>query len=357
MGTSWDEPWRYQIFFSASIERDRRSELLVFLSERLNRIEIAVGESAMPDEITKSVFENKSEISGEIALEIARKKHRHLFEQVYIDCPECSKHLKTRGDKSRQAETIIGSFELLRPYFYRSDCHYGFYPVDRASGLSTDIKQFDAQDMEARLAGELSFDTAEEAYKRCTGNIAGKHHIHEVTRAVAEELNVSDVCPGRDDLLLRLENIAADKFRRPVLMPAPDGAHVPLRPEPSPRSGKRGKGIWKESEGFRFYFVDSERFIHLISRRQVRTDKELAIALQAVKDADFFPAERVRLCVIGDGAPWIRNRIKESCPDAKEVLDYYHCAEHSHEPAHARYGKGGIKARERVEATLCPTFS
>ena len=100
-----------------------------------------------------------------------------------------------------------------------------------------------------------------------------------------------------------------------------------------------------------------ESFSHLISRRQVQTDKELAIALQAVKDADFFPEERVRLCVIGDGAPWIRNRIKESCPDAKEVLDYYHCAEHSHEPAHARYGKGGIKARERVEATLCPTFS
>ena len=306
-------------FFSAPIERDWRSDPLVFLSERLARIEIAVSEFAMPDEITKSIFENKSEISGEIALEIARKKHRDLFEQVYIDCPECSKRLKTRGAKSRQVETAAGDFELLRPCFYCSDCHYGFYPVDRAPGLSASGKQFDVQD-------------------------------------IAGELNVLDVCPGRDELLSRPENIETGKFRRPVLMLAPDGAHAPLRPEPSPRSGKRGKGNWKESKGFRFCFVASERIIHLISRRQVQSDKELANSLQAIKDADFFPEERVRLCVIGDGALRIWNRIKEFCPDAKEVLDYYHCAERLHDLAHARYGKGGVKARERVEAALVRLF-
>ena len=322
----------------------------------MTRIETAIGEFAMLDEITKSIFENKSEILGTIALEIARKKHRHLFEQVYIDCPKCSHRLKTRGDKSRKVETVIGSFELLRPYFYCSDCHYGFYPVDQALGLSTDIKQFDVQDIEAWLASELPFDTAEEAYKRCTGNVAGKHHIHKVTQDIAGQLNVLDVCPSRDELLLRLENIASGKFRRPVLMLALDGAHAPLRPEPSPRSGKRGKGSWKESKGFRFYFVDSERIIHLISWHQVQSDKELANALQAIKDADFFPEERVRLCVIGDGAPWIWNRIKELYPDAKEILDYYHCAEHLHELAHAQYGKGSVKAREWVEATLVRLF-
>lgn len=343
-------------FFSAPVERDWRSDLLVFLSELLARIEIVAGEFAMLDEITKSIFENKSEILGTIALEISRKKHRDLFEQVYIDCPKCSKCLKTRGDKSRQVETAAGNFELLRPYFYCSDCHYGFYPVDRALGLSTGTKQFDVQDIEAWLASELPFDTAEEAYKRCTGNVAGKHHIHEVTQDIAGELNVLDVCPSRDELLSKLENIEAGKFRRPILMLALDGAHAPLRPEPSPRSGKRGKGNWKESKGFRFYFVDSERIIHLISWHQVQSDKELANALQAIKDADFFPEERVRLCVIGDGAPWIWNRIKELYPDAKEILDYYHCAEHLHELAHAQYGKGSNKAREWVEATLVRLF-
>ena len=343
-------------FFSAPVERDWRSDLLVFLSELLARIEIVAGEFAMLDEITKSIFENKSEILGTIALEISRKKHRDLFEQVYIDCPKCSKCLKTRGDKSRQVETAAGNFELLRPYFYCSDCHYGFYPVDRALGLSTGTKQFDVQDIEAWLASELPFDTAEEAYKRCTGNVAGKHHIHEVTQDIAGELNVLDVCPSRDELLSKLENIEAGKFRRPILMLALDGAHAPLRPEPSPRSGKRGKGNWKESKGFRFYFVDSERIIHLISWHQVQTDKELTIALQAIKDANFFPEERVRLCVIGDGAPWIWNRIKEIYPNAKEVLDYYHCVEHLHDFAHAQYGKGSVKAREWVEATLARLF-
>lgn len=39
-------------FFSVPVERDWRSDLLVFLSELLARIEIAAGEFAMLDEIT-----------------------------------------------------------------------------------------------------------------------------------------------------------------------------------------------------------------------------------------------------------------------------------------------------------------
>jgi hypothetical protein len=136
-----------------------------------------------------------------------------------------------------------------------------------------------------------------------------------------------------------------------------DGAHAPTRPEPSERKGPRGKGEWREVKGFRLYLLDNERIIHLISWHQIKNDKDLADDLSRLKQAGLIPEEKVRICVIGDGAPWIWNRIEELFPDAKQVLDYYHCSEYLYDTAHSQYGKNSLKAQEWVEATLARLFS
>ena len=104
------------------------------------------------------------------------------------------------------------------------------------------------------------------------------------------------------------------------------------------------------------YLLNNKRIIHLISWHQIKSDKELSADLLEIKKAGLIPEEKVRICVIGDGAPWIWNRIKESYPDAKMVLDYYHCSEYLHDLANAQYGKNSQKAQEWVEATLTRLF-
>jgi hypothetical protein len=59
----------------------------------------------------------------------------------------------------------------------------------------------------------------------------------------------------------------------------------------------------------------------------------------------------VRLCVVGDGAPWIWNQIQAHFPQARQVLDYYHCCERLHRVATSLYGQS-LKAQEWAEATL-----
>ena len=59
----------------------------------------------------------------------------------------------------------------------------------------------------------------------------------------------------------------------------------------------------------------------------------------------------MRLCVVGDGAPWIGNQIQARFPQACQVLDYYHCSERIHRVATAIYGEG-LKGQEWAEATL-----
>ena len=52
-----------------------------------------------------------------------------------------------------------------------------------------------------------------------------------VTNQVGEKLTVLDVAPSRDEIERRIAEVAAGRFRRPVLVLDIDGAYVPTRPE------------------------------------------------------------------------------------------------------------------------------
>jgi hypothetical protein len=335
--------------------KDWRAEYFEFLNDLLDKIEDKPQMEKLWD-ITRALVENKSDFLGQLTLGLAKMKHGDLMEQEYCDCPHCQKRLKSRGKHKREVETHLGKFSLLRPYFYCVDCHWGFYPLDEALGLSGSSKQYDVDDLGAWLASELPFETAEETYRRCTGGTLSAHHMHETTNEIAQDLGILDVCPTKEYIAAQVATLQEGRFRRPVMMLTIDGAHAPTRPEPSPRDSKRGKGEWKEAKGFRLYLIDSQKIVHLISWHQVGTDEDLANALTTVKDAGLIPERSVRLCVVADGAAWIWKRVQEMFPTAKQVLDYYHCAEYVYALANAQYGKETRKGREWVEATLTRLF-
>ena len=257
----------------------------------------------------------------------------------------------------REITTLVGSVVLYRPYFFCKACRHGFYPLDEALGLSERKIQSDVQAIEAWLTSEMPYEMASETIKRCTGIDLSNHHSHDVTNEIAQDLGILDVCPGKDEIHSKVEELSTGKFRWPILMIGVDGAHAPTRPEPSPRKGKRGKGEWQEVKGFRLYLLDGDRISHLISWHQIMDDKELAEDLLRSKDAGFIPEDLERICVFGVGAPWIWNRIREIYPEAKMVLDYYHCSEYLYDLAHAQYGKDSQKGQERVETALTRLLS
>jgi hypothetical protein len=178
------------------------------------------------------------------------------------------------------------------------------------------------------------------------------HSLHGAVNGAAEGLTILDVCPTREELAEKMARIREGRRWRPAMMLTIDGAKEPVRPEPSPRKGKRGKGDWKEVKGFRLYLLDGDRIDHVVSWHQMGSDREMAEALATMKEAGLIPEESVRLCVVADGAVWIWNRIEELFPSARQVLDYYHCAEYLHKVAAAQYGKGTSQAVEWVQATL-----
>ena len=330
-----------------------RSLFYDFLDTRLDKIE---EEYSMEDlgEISKAVFQERSEILGRMILGLIERRFGHLLNQQKCECPQCGKSMQSQGKLARNIQTLAGQFELNRPYFYCRACRLGYYPLDEALGLSESSKQYDVQDVEAWLSSETAYETASETYERITGVKLSEHHMHEATNAIGQEVGILEACPSKEDIYKKLEDLSKNKFRRPIMMLALDGAHGPMRPEPSPhpRKGKRGEGEWKEIKGFRLYLIDGQNITHVISWHQVCGDDELAQDLMRIKEAGLIPEEKIRLGIIGDGAPWIWNRCKEIFPLAKEILDYYHCSEYVHGVANAHYGKETREARQWCEATL-----
>jgi hypothetical protein len=332
-------------------EEDWTTRCVAFLSTMLGDILKGLSMYTISD-ISSALFNRKADLLGQMMLAFIQKCHGALLEQEHCTCPQCKRVLKRRGMHKRAVETMAGAIELERPYFYCSRCSLGIYPLDEALQLSPAIKQDDIQSVGVFLATEVSYEVASETYRRCTGQEVSEHSLHESVNRVAEGLSILDVCPSKAEVEEKIARIGEGKRWRPVMMMTLDGAQEPVRPEPSPRKGKRGKGDWKEVKGFRLYLIDEDRIEHVISWHQMADNHEIANALRTIKEAGLIPEEKVRLCVVADGADWIWNRTEEIFPDARQVMDFYHCSEYLHKVAAAQYGKGSEKALEWVHATL-----
>ena len=318
------------------------------------------------DALARAVFARRQELTGLVTETLVQQRHRQALGQKRAPCPQCGRILPARAVVPRTVETLVGEVSLERPYFYCLECKQGFYPLDAALELAERRKQWDIQEAGARLAAEVPFETAQELFSQLTGLSLSDHITHEVVSEVGQDLRVLEVSPTAEEIAQRVASVAQGKRQPPILVLALDGAHVPTRPPEAKGPGKgrkrkrarraRWQGEWKEAKGFRFYLVDKERIVQVLSWHQIQTDDQVGEALRQVKEAGLIPEDQVRLSVVGDGAKWIWNQVKELFPTAVQVLDYYHLSERLHKVALAQFYDDPLKEREWVEATKARLF-
>ena len=352
-------------------DTQRRAEIRQRLHDRfdhwLNQLEDRM-QDRIPtlEELTQAVFALRQALTQAVTEGLVEQTHRAVVEQRTAACPRCGQTLSARGPQERTVETLVGAIQLRRPYFYCAPCRLGSAPLDAALELAERRKQPDVQQAAVALTKEIPYETACELFEQLTGLPLSVHTAHEVTHAVAEGLTVLDVAPTQEEIVAKIAAIAAGQSWRPILVLAIDGAEVPTRPETAKgrRPGRkqvrakraRWTGQWREAKGFRFYLIDAERIVQVLSWHQVQTDEELAVALQQVQVAGLIPEAQVRLCVLADGAPWIWKQAQALFPSAVEVLDYYHCCEHLHHVATLQYGDQPKRQQEWCEAAVARLF-
>ncbi len=312
-------------------------------------------------EMTATVWNLRQQLTGGITETIAAHVHRGEHDRTQVNCPRCDGMLRAQECVCRTVETLVGPVQLERPYFYCRRCRVGCYPFDDALGVVAGCKQLDLQQAVVHLVTEVPYDTAQALLRDLTGLSCGSERMHTVTNQVGAQLTVVDVAPAREEILHRIASVSVGRFRRPVLVLGIDGAYVPTRPDSArePQEGRRHtrakrarwRGQWRDAKGLRFYLLDGERIVHVLSWHQVQNEEQLGEALKQIKEAGLIPEEQVRLCVICDGAEWIWKHVQALFPQARQVLDYYHCAQYLHRVAKAHYGVS-VQAVEWVEATM-----
>ena len=312
-------------------------------------------------EVATAVWGLRQQLTGGITETIVAQTHRGEHDRKTGSCPKCARVLQAREQVCRTVETLVGPVQLERPYFSCRSCRLGRYPFDEAVGVVAGCKQLDIQQAAANLVAEVPYDTAQSLFRDLTGVPLGSERMHTIVNQVAEGLTVVDVAPAREEITRRVAAVAAGRWRRPVLVLGIDGAYVPTRPDSArkPQEGAkrtrarraRWRGQWRDANGFRFYLLDGERIVHVLSWHQVQTEEQLGEALKQIKEASLISEEQVRLCVVCDGAEWIWKHVQALFPHARQVLDYYHCAQYLHRVAKAHYG-ASVQAVEWVEATM-----
>ena len=312
-------------------------------------------------QVTETMWNLRQELTGSLTETIIAHAHRGESTRQQTRWPQCDRCLQARAPVSRTVETMVGAVQIERPYFYCRTCRCGVYPLDAALGLAPGRTQLDVHKAAVKLVTEVPYDEAQTLFGALPGVGLGSERMPTVTNHIAEGLTAVDVVPPRHEIEQRIAAVSAGRSRRPVLVLGIDGAYVPTRPDSArqPCDGRRRtrakrarwRGQWRDAKGLRFSLLDGERIVHVLRWHQGQNEAQLGEALQEIKQAGVMPEEQVRLCVVWDGAKWIGKHGQALCPQARQVLDYSHCAQYLHRVAKAHYG-ASVQAVEWVEATM-----
>jgi hypothetical protein len=175
-------------------------------------------------EVSATVWDLRQQLTGSLTETIVKYAHEGERQRKQASCPRCTRVLKAQDHVWRTVETMVGPVELERPYFYCRACRAGRYPLDEALGLVAGCKQLDMQQAAAQLVTEVPYDTAQSLFGDLTGMHFGSERMHTVTNQAGAGLTVVDVAPSRQEIERRIAEVAAGRFRRPVLVLGIDGA-------------------------------------------------------------------------------------------------------------------------------------
>ena len=262
-------------------------------------------------------------------------------------CPRCGALCRVRERKVRRTvRSTTGVHEFRRNRHFCEQCRAGFFPLDIELGLP------DEGEVTSKLEGRIldlglhaPFEAAAERWQL--------HHPFEISenqvRLVVDR--VGRRAEQTSPALLAEELRPVESATATSLVVATDGSMIPTRGRDSWREVKLGVVYRGEHHmrGAKRGLISQARYVaHLGNVEGFKA--ELDVALLAER-ADDVPT----VGWLGDGAPWIWNLADEICPNAIQVLDFYHAVEYASTVAKELFPKDDVIRRlwlSRVETLL-----
>ena len=279
-----------------------RQRLHESFDQWLDMLEPHLGDEPMSlSDLTAVMGQLRQGLMGNLTETVIEHTYRAEIEQTQIECPTCDRLLSVRRQAHRTVDTLIGPVRLKRPYFYCVGCHQGCHPLDGSLEVVAGRYQLDVQQAIAQGAAEMPYETAHSLWRAWSGMAVSVERMHTLTNAMAEGLSVLDVSLDVDDIRAQIRTLQSGKRRRPVVVLAIDGAHVPTRPDEAgewldaPKRHRvrraRWKGSYKEAKGLRLYAFDAERIVHVLSWHPVQEDDAIGEALDHIQEQGLIPED------------------------------------------------------------------
>jgi hypothetical protein len=251
---------------------------------------------------------------------------------------------KAYPGRKRTVETLFGAVELQRNYYYHAQRQQGRFALDQALGLVEGYSPALAR-LLCRAAARSSFQAASADLLAYAGVQIQERRIPRLLQAVV---------PGMQEELDQ-EPMAAETKEVDVFYVSADGTGVPMRKaELENRPGRQADGSAKTREVklgviFTQQGCDAEgqplrdpNSCSYAATFQEATDFGTCLRREAFRRG-FARANEV--VFIGDGAAWIWELARINFPDAIEILDFYHAAEHLGELCAALYGQSSAASQ------------
>ena len=256
--------------------------------------------------------------------------------QPSLPCP-CGSKAHFKGMRTKPLVTVLGPAELLRPYYWCSDCHQGQFPSDTALEVEDTECSPGVRRMLALVGSECSsFERGREQVDLLAGLEVTAKAVERVTESIGADIARREQEAVRQAMQLELPMVVGQPI--PVMYVQMDGTGVPMVPkETEGRTGKGedGKAHTRDAKlgcVFTETTTDAEG-------RPVRDEESTtytgAIATAAEFSGRIYTEAYQRgwsranqKVVMGDGAEWIWNIRQEQFPGAIEIVDLFHARPH-----------------------------
>lgn len=253
--------------------------------------------------------------------------------------------------RDKKLLTVLGSVTVRRAYYYDKDCQQGYCPKDAA----LDIKGTSFSPGMRRIMGKVGayrpFGLGHEDIKEMAGIKVNTKEIERVSYQLGTDVGKfyrNEAEPSQTNTVIPFQPI-------PIMYICIDGTGVPVvKSETKNRQGKSEDGQAKTREaklGCVFtqtaldekgYPIRDEGSTTYVGSIETAEEFGNRIYAEAVSRG----IERAKkVCVIGDGAPWIWNIADVQFYGAIKIIDIYHAREHYWTVAKIIFGKDKTKIK------------
>jgi hypothetical protein len=261
---------------------------------------------------------------------------------VACPCGQTAQYLELR---SKPILTVVGTVELLRPYYLCSHCHQGQFPVDAALDVESSELSPGVRRMLAVVGSEAPFDQGREQLRLLADLTVTTKAVERTAEAMGEDMAARQAKKISQAMQLDLPMAVGPSI--PVIYVQIDGTGVPVvSAETQGRTGKvEGQPAHTREAKLGCVFtqtsVDGEG-------RPVR-EEDSTTYVGAIETAEQFGrriyteawhrgwARAEKKVVMGDGAEWIWNIAEQHFPGAIPIVDLYHARQHLWELAAKLY--------------------